>query len=79
MAYFTEITVPRVLTEAETSQLASYISAQTTAGTTNGQVYKWSNTADTTTNVRMWSSTESANGYQSLLAGFSPAIPVAVY
>ena len=79
MAYFTEITTPRELTESESSQLTSYVSTQVTAGTTNGNIYTWQISASGTQNVRMWSTSESANGYKSIMAGFSPAIPVAVY
>ena len=81
MAYFTKITTPRTLTEAETGQLDSYVSAQTTAGTTDGNRYVWSTMPDSegTQTVRMWSTSESAAGYQAVLAGFSPAVPVSVF
>lgn len=80
MAYFTEITAPRELTEAEKAQVDSYTTAQTAAGTTSGQLYAWFiSTSGNQQTVRMWSNTESAAGYQSLLAGFSPAVPVAIY
>ena len=80
MAYFTMITAPRELTEAERAQVDSYTIAQTTAGTTSGQLYAWTViTSGDPQSVRMWSNTESAAGYQSLLAGFSPAVPVAIY
>ena len=87
MAYFTEITTPRTLTSEESTQITSYISAQQTAGTTNGSLYAWTlatapgpePTPTVTQNVRMWSTSGSATGYQALFAGFSPAIPVSVY
>jgi hypothetical protein len=80
MAYFTEITAARELTESEATQLTSYVSAQATAGTTSGQLYVWPvSNSETVQTVRMWSNSESATGYQTLLAGFSPAVPVAIY
>ena len=84
MAYFTYITELRDLTEAELGQVNSYVSTQTTAGTTDGQRYMWttshsSPTPDLTRYVRMWGTIESATGLQTLMAGFSPAVPVAVY
>ena len=81
MAYFTKITATRELTEAEETQLTNYVEAQLTAGTTDGNVYNWSfnNDADLPQNVRMWSTSESATGYQAVLQGFSPSVPVSVY
>jgi len=81
MAYFTKITALREFTEAEQTQLTNYLEAQTTAGTTDGNVYNWpfNNDYGLPQNVRMWSTSESATGYQAVLAGFSPAIPVSVY
>ena len=82
MAYFTEITEPRTFTESETSQVNSYVSTQQAAGTTDGHLYVWNiSNPDTpsTQLVRMWGTTESAAGYQSVLAGFSPAVPVSVF
>ena len=81
MAYFTKITALRDFTEAERTQLTNYVEAQTTAGTTDGNVYNWlfNNDSDVPQNVRMWSTSESATGYQAVLAGFSPAVPVSVY
>ena len=80
MAYFTKITAPREITEAEQTQLTNYLLAQETAGTTDDTVYIWSTNLDeAAVNVRMWSTLESATGYQAIMAGFSPAIPVALY
>ena len=75
------ITEPRDMTEAESTQLSDYITAQKDAGTTNGAVYVWDTVVEAipTQNVRIWSTSESATGYQAILAGFSPAIPVTVY
>ena len=84
MAYFTYITVPYTFTEAEQAQLNSYISAQMTAGTTDGEKYGWTTSATSPTPdlyriVRMWGTSESATGYQTLCAGFSPAVSVSLY
>jgi hypothetical protein len=84
MAYFTITIDQRALTESESAQLASYISVQQAAGTTCGQRYNWPLTTnnDTLPSVqptRMWSTTESANGYKDLFASFNPSIPVSVY
>ena len=86
MAYISMITAPRELTEAEEEQLATYLAAQVTAETTNNVVYRWGVTSTNghspeyeSQNVRLWSTSESATGYQALLAGFSPAVPVAVF
>jgi len=87
MAYISMITDPRELTEAEGEQLTTYITAQVTAGTTNGNLYTWALAVVPgpdpapagSQNVRMWSTSESATGYQTILAGFSPAVSVSVY
>jgi len=80
MAYFTYVTQSRELTEAESAQVNSYVSAQITAGTTDGERYVWTTmTPDVNRSVRMWGTVESATGYQALFAGFSPTIPVAMY
>jgi hypothetical protein len=87
MAYFTLIPTPRDLTAGESTQVDSYMTAQQTAGTTNGNLYTWALALAPgpdpapagSQNVRMWSTSESATGYQALFAGFSPAISVAVY
>ena len=81
------ITDPRELTEAEGTQLTTYLTAQVTAGTTNNIVYTWVVTSTDGhapdepggQNVRLWTTSESATGYQAIMAGFSPAIPVAVF
>ena len=83
------ITEPRELTDAEGDQLSTYMTAQVTASTTNNTVYTWAITStDGHTsgggeaqlqNVRLWTTVESANGYKAIMAGFSPAIPVAVF
>ena len=83
MAYFTYVTQVRDLTEAESAQVNSYVSAQMTAGTTNGDRYVWTINSEPDVElvqkVRMWGTIESATGFQTLFAGFSPAVPVAVY
>jgi len=81
MAYFSMITEMRDFTEAETQQLGVYIDAQLAAGTTNDIVYRWviNKAPDREQNVRIWGTSESATGYQALLEGFSPPIPVLVY
>ena len=84
MAYFTYTIESRVLTEAESAQVDSYLSAQTTAGTTDGERYIWttsptSPTPDLSRTVRMWGTIESATGWQTMYAGFSPTVPVALY
>ena len=83
MAYFTYVPEPRELTEAEQTQVDSYVSAQMTAGTTNGDRYVWTINStpevELDQKVRMWGTIESATGYQALFAGFSPAVPVALY
>ena len=83
MAYFTYVPEPRDLTEAEQTQLDSYVSAQMTAGTTNGERYVWTiNSApevELVQKVRMWGTIESATGFKTLFAGFSPAVTVALY
>jgi hypothetical protein len=84
MAYFTYVIQSRDLTEAEQTQVNDYISAQTNAGTTDGERYVWttgptSPIPDLSRTVRMWGTSESATGYQALFAGFSPTVPVAMY
>jgi hypothetical protein len=84
MAYFTYFQTQRDLTEAESAQVDSYISAQITAGTTDGERYSWttsssSPTPDISRSVRMWGTIESATGYKTLFAGFSPTVPIALY
>ena len=81
MAYISMITNPRTFTAAESEALTTYCTAQVTAGTTNNTVYTWLTNADPSMpqNVRIWSTSESAAGYQSIIAGFSPAVTVAVF
>jgi type IV secretory pathway component VirB8 len=83
MAYFTEMTTQRYLTESESAEISSYVNTQQTAGTTDGNIYSWTvnNNPDLTNvpNIRMWGTIESANGYKNLLAGFNPVIIVSVY
>ena len=79
MAYFTKITTLRDLTTEEATQLNDYVATQVTANTTDGNIYSWTTSTLETQTVRMWSTSESATGYQAIMAGFSPAIPVAVY
>ena len=81
MAYITMITAPRDLTEAELQQLDTYLEAQVAANTTNDLVYNWiiNKTPDTVQSVRIWTTSASATGYQALLEGFSPSVPVMVY
>jgi len=85
MAYFTYVSEPRNLTEAESAQVDGYVSAQMTAGTTNGDRYVWTINSDPEVEpvqkqkVRMWGTIESATGFKTLFAGFSPAITVALY
>ena len=84
MAYFTYTITLRDFTEAESAQVDSYVSTQTTAGTTDGEKYVWTTSPTSPMPnleryVRMWGTIESATGLQTLMAGFSPAIPVAVY
>jgi hypothetical protein len=82
MAYFTYLSAPRTLTDAESTQVTDYVNAQITAGTTDGNRYGWPILATDPAivqNVRMWSTSESANGYASIMEGFSPSIAVAVY
>jgi len=84
MAYFTYVIQPRELNEAESAQVNSYLSAQITAGTTDGERYVWtasptSPTPDISRSVRMWGTSESATGYKTLFAGFSPTVPIALY
>ena len=81
MAYFSMITEARDFTEVEMQQLGVYIDTQLAAGTTNDIVYRWviNKTPDREQNVRIWTTSASATGYQALLEGFSPAVPVMVY
>ena len=89
MAYFTYVPTPRELTEAEQAQIVSYVEAQITAGTTNGERYVWttmmtpvlgaSEAPAASRSVRMWGTVESATGYQAVFAGFSPTVTVAMY
>ena len=82
MAYFTYVTQSRELTEAELASVNSYVAAQVTAGTTDGNRYNWPVTNSETGAVqlvRMWGTSESATGYQAVFAGFNPAVSVSVY
>ena len=81
MAYITMITAPRDLTEAEMQQLDTYTEAQVAANTTNDLVYNWvlNKAPDLVQGVRIWTTSASATGYQAILEGFSPPIPVMVY
>ena len=74
MAYFTEVVYERVLTEAEQTSVDGYVSFQTNAGTTDGNVYSWSIVgSETGKSVRMWSTSEAGNGYITLVSSFTPA------
>ena len=81
MAYITMITAPRDLTTDESQQLDTYLEAQVAANTTNDLVYQWvlNKTPQLVQGVRIWTTSASATGYQALLEGFSPPIPVMVY
>ena len=83
MAYFTYVPEMRELTEAEQAQVDGYVSAQMTAGTTNGDRYVWTINSEPDVElvqkVRMWGTIESATGFKTLFAGFSPAMTVALY
>ena len=84
MAYFTQLNGNRDFTEAEKAAINSYVAGQKAAGTTDGNIYRWTVESqdpavpDSRT-TRMWGSVESANGYKDLLASFNPAIPASVY
>ena len=81
MAYITMITAARDLTAEEAQQLDTYMEAQVAAVTTNDIVYNWviNKNPAVSQGVRIWTTSESATGYQTLLEGFSPPIPVMVY
>ena len=80
MAYFTEVDTSRILTDSEQAAVASYVTAQKSAGTTPGDGYNWQIAqSENSQPVRMWGTLESANGYKNIFAGFSPSITVSVY
>jgi hypothetical protein len=70
---------------AESAQINSYVrhnklQEQLMAAYMFGLPYHNNPDLDQCPNVRMWGTSESATGYQALLAGFSPVtVPVAVY
>ena len=81
MAYITMITGSREFTLAEQEQLSNYLDAQVAAATTNDVVYQWviNKAPETFQRIRIWTTSASATGYQTILEGFSPPIPVMVY
>jgi len=73
MAYFTNVNYGRALTTAEQASVDEYMSAQTTAGTTDGNLYGWSVVNSELVGIfRIWSTLESGNGYLALANSFSP-------
>jgi len=80
MAYFTELSTARELTAGESASLTNYVTAQTTAGTTDGNRYLWPIfNSEQGQSVRMWGTIESANGYKAVAAGFTPPVDVKVF
>ena len=74
MANFTEVEYGRTLTAAEQTSVDGYVSYQTTAGTTDGNLYTWNITgSEEAKSIRMWSTFEAGNGLITLVNSFTPA------
>jgi len=74
MANFTEVDYGRTLTAAEQTSIDGYVSFQTTAGTTDGNLYNWSiSGSEIGKSIRMWSTLEAGNGFITLVSSFTPA------
>ena len=75
MAIVTKVNWGREITEAEVTSIRAYAANAVTAGTTDGVWYIGQTTEDTltTTQLRVWTTTDAANGFIAVVNAFSPA------
>jgi hypothetical protein len=72
MASFTYIIKTREFTAEEMTAMENFVTAQVTAGTTDGILYDWPYGGTSPRQVRMWSTEASAVAYAEFIDAFTP-------